>query len=277
MPGEAAAHLFQVISRRYEHGSIILTTNRGIASRRRWGILTIATGEFSRSLTVSPRCGGPWGATRPPERLSGGQKRRAAPKTAARAGTRLSCRPLRPLTPSPGPRLTPSRPTSNLVPRSASRRHDPRPLLRRPCLPLLPLAARPRQLIHQPFLSARCSPPPPVSRRLPPCSSRYLHIPIHFVRFSALTLLSACLFAVRLSPISAPALSRLVADHTPWLPCMVGGCGQAQSSRVMWCSCSSGAAQAASAAWSSCSLSLGREMIGSVTASRIRRMDSSER
>ena len=41
MPGEAAAHLFQVISRRYEHGSIILTTNRGIASRRRWGILTI--------------------------------------------------------------------------------------------------------------------------------------------------------------------------------------------------------------------------------------------
>src|SRR5450755_3499943 len=30
MPGEAASHLFQVISRRYEHGSIILTTNRGI-------------------------------------------------------------------------------------------------------------------------------------------------------------------------------------------------------------------------------------------------------
>lgn len=34
MMGEAAAHLFQVISCRYEHGSIILTTNRGIAS---WG------------------------------------------------------------------------------------------------------------------------------------------------------------------------------------------------------------------------------------------------
>jgi DNA replication protein DnaC len=31
MPGEAASHLFQVITRRYEHGSIILTTNRGIA------------------------------------------------------------------------------------------------------------------------------------------------------------------------------------------------------------------------------------------------------
>jgi DNA replication protein DnaC len=29
MPGEAASHLFQVISRRYEHGSVILTTNRG--------------------------------------------------------------------------------------------------------------------------------------------------------------------------------------------------------------------------------------------------------
>jgi DNA replication protein DnaC len=28
MPGEAASHLFQVISRRYEHGSIVLTTNR---------------------------------------------------------------------------------------------------------------------------------------------------------------------------------------------------------------------------------------------------------
>jgi DNA replication protein DnaC len=33
MPGEAASHLFQVIGRRYEHGSVILTTNRGIASR----------------------------------------------------------------------------------------------------------------------------------------------------------------------------------------------------------------------------------------------------
>src|SRR5215218_5403721 len=31
MPGDAASHLFQVISRRYEHGSIVLTTNRGIA------------------------------------------------------------------------------------------------------------------------------------------------------------------------------------------------------------------------------------------------------
>src|SRR5207247_7118300 len=34
MPGEAASRLFQVISRRYEHGSIILTTHRGIAD---WG------------------------------------------------------------------------------------------------------------------------------------------------------------------------------------------------------------------------------------------------
>ena len=34
LPAEAASHLFQVVSRRYERGSIILTTNRGIAS---WG------------------------------------------------------------------------------------------------------------------------------------------------------------------------------------------------------------------------------------------------
>ena len=34
LPGEAASHLFQVVSRRYESGSIILTTNRGIAE---WG------------------------------------------------------------------------------------------------------------------------------------------------------------------------------------------------------------------------------------------------
>jgi DNA replication protein DnaC len=36
MPGEAASHLFQVISRRYEHGSIVLTTNRGIAKAHRF-------------------------------------------------------------------------------------------------------------------------------------------------------------------------------------------------------------------------------------------------
>jgi len=36
MPGDAASHLFQVISRRYEHGSIILTTNRGIAKAHRF-------------------------------------------------------------------------------------------------------------------------------------------------------------------------------------------------------------------------------------------------
>src|SRR5438270_7807267 len=34
LPGEAAAALFQVVSRRYLKGSIALTTNRGIAS---WG------------------------------------------------------------------------------------------------------------------------------------------------------------------------------------------------------------------------------------------------
>jgi DNA replication protein DnaC len=51
MPGEAAAHLFQVISRRYQHGSIILTTNRGIAS---WGEIfedtTVAAAILDRLL-----------------------------------------------------------------------------------------------------------------------------------------------------------------------------------------------------------------------------------
>jgi DNA replication protein DnaC len=51
MPGEAASHLFQVISRRYEHGSIVLTTNRGIAD---WGQIfedtTVATAVLDRLL-----------------------------------------------------------------------------------------------------------------------------------------------------------------------------------------------------------------------------------
>ena len=51
MPGEAASHLFQVISRRYEHGSIVLTTNRGIAD---WGAIfedtTVAVAILDRLL-----------------------------------------------------------------------------------------------------------------------------------------------------------------------------------------------------------------------------------
>lgn len=51
MMGEAAAHLFQVISHRYEKGSIILTTNRGIAS---WGEIfedtTVAAAILDRLL-----------------------------------------------------------------------------------------------------------------------------------------------------------------------------------------------------------------------------------
>jgi len=61
MPGEAASHLFQVISRRYEHGSIILTTNRGIAD---WGQIfedsTVAVAILDRLLhhaTVLPITG----------------------------------------------------------------------------------------------------------------------------------------------------------------------------------------------------------------------------
>src|SRR5207253_5056277 len=51
MPAEAASHLFQVVTRRYEHGSIILTTNRGIAS---WGEIfddaTVAAAILDRLL-----------------------------------------------------------------------------------------------------------------------------------------------------------------------------------------------------------------------------------
>ncbi len=51
MPGESAAHLFQVINRRYENGSIVLTTNRGIAD---WGEIfedtTVATAILDRLL-----------------------------------------------------------------------------------------------------------------------------------------------------------------------------------------------------------------------------------
>ncbi len=51
MAGEAASHLFQVISRRYQHGSIILTTNRDITS---WGQIfedtTVAAAMLDRLL-----------------------------------------------------------------------------------------------------------------------------------------------------------------------------------------------------------------------------------
>jgi hypothetical protein len=51
MPGEAASHFFKVISRRYENGSVILTTNRGLAS---WGEIfedtTVAAAILDRLL-----------------------------------------------------------------------------------------------------------------------------------------------------------------------------------------------------------------------------------
>jgi DNA replication protein DnaC len=51
MLGETASHLFQVISRRYEKGAPILTTNRGIAS---WGEIfedtTVAAAVLDRLL-----------------------------------------------------------------------------------------------------------------------------------------------------------------------------------------------------------------------------------
>jgi DNA replication protein DnaC len=51
MPAEAASHFFQVVSRRYEHGSIVLTTNRHIAD---WGAIfddtTVAAATLDRLL-----------------------------------------------------------------------------------------------------------------------------------------------------------------------------------------------------------------------------------
>ena len=51
MPAEAASHFFQVVSRRYEHGSIVLTTNRHIAD---WGTIfddtTVAAAILDRLL-----------------------------------------------------------------------------------------------------------------------------------------------------------------------------------------------------------------------------------
>ena len=51
MPREAASHLFQVITRRYLHGTVILTTNRGIAE---WGAIfedtTVAVAILDRLL-----------------------------------------------------------------------------------------------------------------------------------------------------------------------------------------------------------------------------------
>ena len=51
MPAEAASHFFQVVSRRYEHRSIVLTTNRHIAD---WGAIfddtTVAAAILDRLL-----------------------------------------------------------------------------------------------------------------------------------------------------------------------------------------------------------------------------------
>jgi DNA replication protein DnaC len=51
MVGEAGSHLFQVISCRYLHGTVILTTNRGIAE---WGQIfedtTVAVAILDRLL-----------------------------------------------------------------------------------------------------------------------------------------------------------------------------------------------------------------------------------
>jgi len=67
MPGEAASHLFQVISRRYEHGSIALTTNRAVAD---WGAIfedtTVAAAVLAASCTTRPSSRSPATATHAP-------------------------------------------------------------------------------------------------------------------------------------------------------------------------------------------------------------------
>ena len=56
MPSRYAAALFQVISRRYQQGSVILTTNRNVAS---WGDIfsdtTIAAAMWTGSSTEASR------------------------------------------------------------------------------------------------------------------------------------------------------------------------------------------------------------------------------
>ena len=56
MPGEAASHLFQVITRRYEHGSIILTTNRGIAAGARSSRTRPSPSRSSTGSCTTPPC-----------------------------------------------------------------------------------------------------------------------------------------------------------------------------------------------------------------------------
>ncbi|MGH2989194.1 MAG: ATP-binding protein, partial [Solirubrobacterales bacterium] len=85
LPAEAASHLFQVVSRRYEHGSIILTTNRGIAS---WGEIfddtTVAAAILDRLLhhgTVLTINGPSYRMRRHHERLETLRAGLQAPKT----------------------------------------------------------------------------------------------------------------------------------------------------------------------------------------------------
>ena len=82
MLGEAASHLFQVISRRYEKGATVLTTNRGIAS---WGEIfedtTVAAAVLDRLLhraTVVHIDGESYrmrGSPRDAQRATGGSRR----------------------------------------------------------------------------------------------------------------------------------------------------------------------------------------------------------
>ena len=89
MVGEAGSHLFQVISRRYLHGTVILTTNRGIAE---WG--HDLRGHHRRRRDPRPA---------PSPRHRAADRRRELPHARAPRTTRAAAG--RPQSPGLGPRL----------------------------------------------------------------------------------------------------------------------------------------------------------------------------
>jgi IstB-like ATP binding protein len=115
LPAEAPSHFFQVVSRRYKHGSIILTTNRGIAQ---WGEIfddpTVAAAILDRLLdrgivlTINgpllPDAPPPRTTRRPPRRppsrpsrqVEGRADHSQARRTALSASIRIDCGRKRP-------------------------------------------------------------------------------------------------------------------------------------------------------------------------------------
>jgi hypothetical protein len=108
LPAEAASHLSQLVSRRYEHGSIILTTNRGIATRGEiFQDTTVAAAILDRPLhhgTVLTINGPSYGC--------------AATTSTSKASARASKRRKRATNPSRPPLAAPHNPSQSFAPRS---------------------------------------------------------------------------------------------------------------------------------------------------------------